>query len=85
MATLRGALRQALYLGHNYIGTEHILLGLVDEQDSAAATLAGLGVTKPAVQRADHGGVRGPAGQPEPVRLRSLGPGSRAGAGRRPA
>jgi hypothetical protein len=49
-ATLHGALRQALHLGHNYIGTEHILLGLVDEQDSTAATLAGLGVTKPAVQ-----------------------------------
>jgi hypothetical protein len=49
-ATLQGALRQALHLGHNYIGTEHILLGLVDEQDSTAATLAGLGVTKPAVQ-----------------------------------
>jgi ATP-dependent Clp protease ATP-binding subunit ClpA len=50
VATLHGALRQALHLGHNYIGTEHILLGLVDEQDSTAATLAGLGVTKPAVQ-----------------------------------
>ena len=51
VATLQGALRQALHLGHNYIGTEHILLGLVDEQDATAATLAGLGVTKPAVQQ----------------------------------
>ena len=34
VATLKGALRSALHLGHNYIGTEHILLGLVDEQDS---------------------------------------------------
>ena len=51
VATLKGALRQALHLGHNYIGTEHILLGLVDEQDATAATLAGLGVTKPAVQQ----------------------------------
>jgi hypothetical protein len=50
-ATLKGALRQALHLGHNYVGTEHILLSLVDEQDSTAATLAGLGVTKPAVQQ----------------------------------
>lgn len=25
------ALRQALHLGHNYIGTEHLLLGLLDE------------------------------------------------------
>jgi hypothetical protein len=51
VATLKAALRQALHLGHNYIGTEHILLGLVDEQDSTAATLAGLGVTKPAAQQ----------------------------------
>ena len=51
VATLKGALRQALHLGHNYIGTEHILLGLVDEQDSTAATLAGLGLTKEAVQQ----------------------------------
>ena len=27
------ALREALSLGHNYIGTEHILLGLVREND----------------------------------------------------
>jgi hypothetical protein len=51
VATLKGALRQAQHLGHNYVGTEHILLSLVDEQDSTAATLAGLGVTKPAVQQ----------------------------------
>jgi hypothetical protein len=51
VATLKGARRQALHLGHNYIGTEHILLGLVDEQDGTAATLAGLGVTRPAVQQ----------------------------------
>jgi hypothetical protein len=51
VATLKAALRQALQRGHNYVGTEHILLGLVDEQDAAAVTLAGLGVTKPAVQQ----------------------------------
>ena len=51
VATLHGALRQALHLGHNYIGTEHILLGLADEQDSTAATLAGLGLTKEALQQ----------------------------------
>ncbi len=51
VATLKGALRQALHLGHNYIGTGHILLGFVDEQDSAAATLAWLGLTRPAVQQ----------------------------------
>src|SRR5580693_7350719 len=34
VATLKGALRAALHLGHNYIGTEHILLGLVDKDDT---------------------------------------------------
>ena len=66
VATLKGALRQALHLGHNYIGTEHILLGLVDEQDTTAATLAGLGLTRRPRAARDHGGVGGPAGQPEP-------------------
>jgi len=46
VATLQGALRSALHLGHNYIGTEHILLGLLDEEDATAATLERLGVTK---------------------------------------
>jgi hypothetical protein len=31
------SLREALQLGHNYIGTEHILLGLVREHDGVAA------------------------------------------------
>ena len=31
------SLREALQLGHNYIGTEHILLGLVREGEGAAA------------------------------------------------
>jgi ATP-dependent Clp protease ATP-binding subunit ClpC len=31
------ALREALQLGHNYIGTEHILLGLLRESDGVAA------------------------------------------------
>jgi ATP-dependent Clp protease ATP-binding subunit ClpC len=30
------ALREALSLGHNYIGTEHILLGLVRENEGVA-------------------------------------------------
>jgi ATP-dependent Clp protease ATP-binding subunit ClpA len=50
-AALRGALRCALRLGHNYIGTEHILLGLLDENDATASALAGLGLAKPAVER----------------------------------
>src|SRR2546426_282402 len=31
------SLRQALHLGHNYIGTEHILLGLIHEGEGVAA------------------------------------------------
>jgi hypothetical protein len=34
---LQGALGEALRLGHNYIGTEHILLGLLRDRDAVAA------------------------------------------------
>ncbi len=45
------SLREALQLGHNYIGTEHILLGLLREGEGVAAlALTRLG--------ADHGQVR---------------------------
>ena len=45
------SLREALQLGHNYIGTEHILLGLIREGDGVAAqVLVKLG--------ADHSRVR---------------------------
>ncbi|RZS38942.1 ClpA/ClpB-like protein [Herbihabitans rhizosphaerae] len=38
--------RAALQLGHNYIGTEHILLGVLDEPDGPGGrTLANLGIT----------------------------------------
>jgi ATP-dependent Clp protease ATP-binding subunit ClpC len=33
------ALREGLSLGHNYIGTEHILLGLVRENEGVAARI----------------------------------------------
>jgi dihydroneopterin aldolase len=40
------ALREALQLGHNYIGTEHILLGLVMESEGVAVrVLSDLGVS----------------------------------------
>ena len=51
IAALRGALRWALQMGHNYIGTEHILIGLLDENDATATALTGLGLAKPAVKR----------------------------------
>ncbi len=37
--TLELSLREALQLGHNYIGTEHILLGLVREGEGVAAQI----------------------------------------------
>src|ERR671910_685934 len=46
------ALREALQLGHNYIGTEHILLGLVREPEGVAArVLSNLGVDPDKVRR----------------------------------
>ena len=43
------ALREALSLGHNYIGTEHILLALLELEDSEGV-LSGLGLDKAAAQ-----------------------------------
>jgi ATP-dependent Clp protease ATP-binding subunit ClpA len=41
------ALREALLFGHNYIGTEHLLLGLLDDEESlGGGPLTGLGLTK---------------------------------------
>lgn len=43
---LEMALRESLQLGHNYIGSEHILLGMVREGDGVAAqVLAQKGIT----------------------------------------
>ncbi len=41
--------REALRLGHNYIGTEHLLLALL-EQENGAGPLAGLGLDKDRVE-----------------------------------
>ena len=58
------SLREALQLGHNYIGTEHILLGLIREGEGVAAqVLVKLG--------ADLSRVA-PAGHPAAVRLRRV-------------
>ncbi|HEY2269204.1 MAG TPA: Clp protease N-terminal domain-containing protein [Streptosporangiaceae bacterium] len=46
------ALREALLLGHNYIGTEHLLLGVLDEEDGLGArTLNDLGVSREAAEQ----------------------------------
>ncbi|MEU8132965.1 Clp protease N-terminal domain-containing protein [Streptodolium elevatio] len=42
--------REALRLGHNYIGTEHLLLALLELEDGSGV-LSGLGVTKEETER----------------------------------
>jgi ATP-dependent Clp protease ATP-binding subunit ClpC len=60
------SLREAQQLGHNYIGTEHILLGLVREADGVAAlVLRNLGtdlarVRQQVVQLLSYAGAKGP-------------------------
>jgi ATP-dependent Clp protease ATP-binding subunit ClpA len=64
------SLREALQLGHNYIGTEHILLGLIREGEGVAAqVLVRLGADLSAVRR----------------RVVGLAPGGQGEAGREPA
>ena len=46
------SLREALALGHNYIGTEHILLGIVGEGEGVGAqVLLSMGANLPTVRR----------------------------------
>ncbi|HEY8987063.1 MAG TPA: Clp protease N-terminal domain-containing protein [Streptomyces sp.] len=47
--TLELTFREALRLGHNYIGTEHLLLALL-EQENGEGVLSELGVTKAEVE-----------------------------------
>ncbi len=42
---MRGAVATALKLRHNYIGTEHLLLGILDAKGATAESLIGLGLT----------------------------------------
>ena len=51
IAALEGALHVALRLGHNYIGTEHLLLGILSLSElDVTARLAALGVTTQTVE-----------------------------------
>ena len=53
------SLREAITLGHNYIGTEHILLGLARSDDRVIAdTLARLGIERGPLRRAVAEAVR---------------------------
>jgi ATP-dependent Clp protease ATP-binding subunit ClpA len=59
------ALREAHALKHGYIGTEHILLGLVREGEGIAATiLDGRGATPERVRKAVSETLEGGSGQP---------------------
>jgi len=49
---LESSLKEAMRLGHNYIGTEHVLLGLVRESEGVAArVLSNLDIDSDAVRR----------------------------------
>jgi ATP-dependent Clp protease ATP-binding subunit ClpA len=48
--------REALRLGHNYVGTEHILLALLEFEDGQGV-LTGLGVDKAAAEAHITAGV----------------------------
>ena len=59
---LESALREALRLGHDYVGTEHILLGLVQNRESVAVgVLSNLGVEPGGVHRQILGTIDGQA------------------------
>ena len=79
------SLREALQLGHNYIGTEHILLGLVREGEGVAAQVLGrrgaaeIQVRAVVVDELRRLGASGESGRP-PQRAREPGrtPGAEA-------
>jgi ATP-dependent Clp protease ATP-binding subunit ClpA len=50
-ATFKGALKAALRLGHNYIGTEHLLLGVLLADGRAGQALAALGLDTETAER----------------------------------
>jgi ATP-dependent Clp protease ATP-binding subunit ClpC len=74
------SLREALQLGHNYIGTEHILLGLIREGEGVAAQVlvklgADLNRVRQQVIQLLHGHPgEEPAGPPTGLRVRGLPP-----------
>jgi ClpA/ClpB-like protein len=51
-AAMQGTLKAALRLGHNYMGTEHMLLGLLFTDDDVTAELVARGLT---VERVEQG------------------------------
>jgi len=64
------ALREALSLGHNYIGTEHILLGLVRENEGVAARiLLDFDADSEKIRNEVIRMLSGPSGRPARTRL----------------
>ena len=75
------SLREALQLGHNYIGTEHILLGLIREGEGVAAqVLQKLGADLPKVRQTVIQLLSGVQGDDQPSA-----PSSAKGRGEQPA
>ena len=75
------SLREALQLGHNYIGTEHILLGLIREGEGVAAqVLQKLGADLPKVRQTVIQLLSGVQGEDQPSA-----PSSAKGRGEQPA
>jgi ATP-dependent Clp protease ATP-binding subunit ClpA len=78
------ALQEALQLGHNYIGTEHILLGLIREGEGVAAqVLVGLGADLNRVRQQTITLLHGSQGKDEPGTIRAVGRAGKAGRGKR--
>jgi Clp amino terminal domain, pathogenicity island component len=48
---LERTLRESLRLGHNYVGTEHVLLALLDDEGAAGAALRDVGVQRSVVEQ----------------------------------
>ena len=70
---LEFALRESLQLGHDYIGTEHILLGLVREGEGVAAqALTQLGATRDRVRHQVVQLLHGPGGEGEQAHRSSV-------------
>ena len=69
-----GAQQEARRLGHDCVGTEHVLLGLLAGEGVAARILAELGVTAPAVEHEVLSYVRpGPFGAADAEALGAIG------------
>ena len=76
------ALREALSLGHNYIGTEHILLGLVRENEGVAARiLLDFDADSEKIRNEVIRMLSGPGGRRQTTGSSVSGPGGQAGEG----